>query len=88
MTYRAGPLAHQKPRYLACFRIVLHHQYDPPEYNAVATLWNAGKPAFVQALDFQGHFGVANKVNDFRIVVGGYWSDSCAQGCAVAIQIR
>lgn len=62
--------------------------YDPPDYNSVPTLWSAGNPDFVQALDFQGYFGVANKVNDFRIVVGGYWSDSCPQGCAAATQIR
>jgi hypothetical protein len=43
-----------------------------------------GQPISFKPWTFK-YFGVANKE---KIVVGGYWSDSCPQGCAVAMQIR
>ena len=61
--------------------------YDA-DYNPTPTLWSTKDPNSVQALDFHGYFGVANRVNDFRTVAGGYWSDNCPQGCAAAAQLR
>lgn len=61
---------------------------DPPDYNPVATLWSTRDRTFVQALDFQGYFGVAYKVNEFRFVTGGYWSDNCPNSCAAVVQLR
>ena len=56
--------------------------------NSLPTYWSTKDPSSAQLLDFNGHFGLANKVNNFRMVVGGYWSDTCPQGCAAAVQLR
>lgn len=50
--------------------------------------WSTKSPSSAQLLDFNGYFGVANKVNNLRMVVGGYWSDTCPQGCAAAVQLH
>jgi probable HAF family extracellular repeat protein len=50
--------------------------------------WSTKSPSSGQLLDFSGYVGVANKVNNLRMVVGGYWSDTCPQGCAAAARLR
>lgn len=50
--------------------------------------WSTKSPSSAQLLDFNGYVGVANKVNNLRMVVGGYWSDTCPQSCAAAAQLR
>jgi len=61
--------------------------YDA-EGNPLPAYWSTKEPGAGELLDFDGNFGVANKVNNLRTVVGGYWSDTCANGCAAAMQFR
>jgi len=62
--------------------------YSPPDYVPVPTLWSTKDPSFVQTLNFGGHNGVANKINNFGAIVGEYWSDECPNGCAAAAQLQ
>lgn len=66
---------------------IVGSSYDA-DGNPLPSYWSTKNPSSATLLDFDGHVGVANKVNDLRIVVGGYWSDSCPQGCAAAARLR
>jgi probable HAF family extracellular repeat protein len=56
--------------------------------NPQPAYWTSKNLSSAMLLDFGGYVGAANKVNDLRMVVGGYWSDKCPQGCAAAAQLR
>ena len=66
---------------------IVGNSYDA-EWNPVPVYWSTKNPGSAQFLDFEGYFGVAYKVNNLRMVAGGYWSDTCPQGCAAAMQFR
>ena len=66
---------------------VVGTSYDA-DGNPLPAYWSTKTPNLAYLLDFNGLFGVANKINNLRMVVGTYWSDTCANGCAAAMQFR
>ncbi|MGO9337277.1 MAG: hypothetical protein ACLPY1_07210 [Terracidiphilus sp.] len=55
--------------------------------NDLAALWSTKDPSFVQVLGFPGTWSFAQKVNDNRIALGAYGSDTITEDMA-AVQIR
>jgi uncharacterized membrane protein len=61
---------------------IVGNSYDA-EFNQCATRWSHNDPTFIQLLGFPGTWNLAQKVNDDRMAVGAYGSDTVPENIAV-----
>jgi len=65
---------------------IVGDSYDANGYDQAA-LWSTRDPGFVELLGFPGTWGFAEKVNDFGLATGAYFSDTVVEN-TVAVQFR
>ena len=61
---------------------IVGNSYDD-QFNQYATYWRDNDPSSIQLLGFPGTWSVAQKVNDDRMAVGAYGSDTVAEDIAI-----